>query len=162
MKYCQKCILPNTRPQLELDEVGVCSACRESERKVHVDWREREREWQELVGWTKSRESRYDCVIPVSGGKDSTWQVVKCLEWGLRPLAVTWKTPARTGIGEENLNNLIQLGVDHIDWRVNPRVEAKFMLKTFERVGSPAVPMHLALFGIPLTVAVRFDVPLVT
>ena len=57
----------------------------------------------------------YDCLMPVSGGKDSTWQIVKCLELGLKPLAVTWKTPARTAIGQRNLDNLVALGVDHID-----------------------------------------------
>jgi len=161
MEYCQKCILPNTRPQLALDASRVCSACRESEKKACVDWRQREQGWRRIVGWAKSRKSRYDCVIPVSGGKDSTWQVVTCLEYGLRPLAITWKTPARTMIGQKNLDNLIGLGVDHIDWRISPKAESKFMLKAFEKVGSPAVPMHLALFAIPLTVAADFDIPLV-
>jgi N-acetyl sugar amidotransferase len=87
--------------------------------------------------------------------------VVKCLEYGLNPLAVTWKTPARTRIGQRNLDNLVGLGVDHIDYQVNPKVERRFMLKAFERYGSTAIPMHLALFNIPLRIAVRFDVPLV-
>jgi N-acetyl sugar amidotransferase len=100
-------------------------------------------------------------VIPVSGGKDSTWQVVTCLEHGLRPLAVTWRTPGRTRIGQQNLDNLIELGVDHIDYSVNPRVQRRFMLRSFERFGTSAIPMHLALFNIPLTVAVRYGVPLV-
>src|SRR5207253_10064873 len=60
----------------------------------------------------KRRSTGYDCVIPVSGGKDSTWQVVTCLEHGLKPLAVTWKTPARTDIGSANLANLVRLGVE--------------------------------------------------
>jgi len=100
-------------------------------------------------------------VIPVSGGKDSTWQVVKCIEYGLNPLAVTWKTPARTEIGARNLANLVGLGVDHIDYQVNLRVERKFMYRALVRYGSPAIPMHLALFNIPLKIAVRFDIPLV-
>jgi N-acetyl sugar amidotransferase len=97
----------------------------------------------------------------VSGGKDSTWQTVKCLEYGLNPLAVTWKTPARTPIGQENLDNLIRLGVDHIDYQINSTVEKKFMLKTLEKFGSTAIPMHLALFNIPLKIAVKFNIPLV-
>jgi N-acetyl sugar amidotransferase len=100
-------------------------------------------------------------VIPVSGGKDSTWQVVKCLEHGLTPLAVTWKTPARTELGARNLENLVSLGVDHIDYQVNPKVERKFVYQALVRFGSPAVPMHMALFNIPLKIAVRFDIPLV-
>lgn len=100
-------------------------------------------------------------MIPVSGGKDSTWQVLQCLELGLKPLAVTWRPPGRTAIGQRNLDNLVSLGVDHIDWSINPATEARFMLKAFERTGSTAVPMHLALFAIPLRVAVRFRIPLV-
>jgi N-acetyl sugar amidotransferase len=100
-------------------------------------------------------------VIPVSGGKDSTWQVVTCLEHGLKPLAVSWRPPARTPLGQRNLDNLIALGVDHVDFSVNPEVEKRFLLASLERFGTPAVPMHLAIFGIPTTIAARFGVPLV-
>jgi hypothetical protein len=76
-------------------------------------------------------------------------------------LAVTWKTPARTDIGQNNLDNLVSLGVDHIDYQINPKVEARFMLKALERFGSTAIPMHLALFNIPLKIAVALQIPLV-
>lgn len=163
MQWCQRCILPDTRPNLRLDRDGVCNACRALEVKRAIDWRARAEQLDDVVRATKARArvDGYDCVIPVSGGKDSTWQTVKCLELGLKPLAVTWKTPARTEIGRHNLENLISLGVDHIDWQINPKVEARFMLKTFERFGSTAIPMHLALFNIPLTIAARFDIPLI-
>ncbi len=121
----------------------------------------REKAFQEVVQHARSRSLGYDCLIPVSGGKDSTWQVVQCLEYGLKPLAVTWKTPARTSIGAENLANLINLGVDHIDYQVSPKVEKKFMLKALEKYGSTAIPMHMALFNIPLKIAVKFNIPLV-
>src|SRR6185295_11065451 len=98
---------------------------------------------------------------PVSGGKDSTWQVVTCLEAGLKPLAVTWKPPGRTAIGQANLDNLKRIGVDHIDYTIDPKVEARFMLKAFARFGSTAIPMHLALFNIPLTLAVALHIPLI-
>jgi hypothetical protein len=74
---------------------------------------------------------------------------------------VTWKTPARTAIGQGNLDNLVALGVDHIDWQISPTVEARFMLKTFERFGSTAIPMHLAIFSIPLRIASDFRIPLI-
>jgi N-acetyl sugar amidotransferase len=163
MKWCSRCILPDTRPNLRLDSEGICNACRAHEAKSVIDWPSRLEQLHRIVGVAKqrARENGYDCLIPVSGGKDSTWQTVRCIELGLKPLAVTWKTPARTAIGQANLQNLIGLGVDHIDWQINPKVEAKFMLKTFERFGSTAIPMHLALFNIPLTLAVRFGIPLV-
>ncbi len=161
MKYCTRCVLPDTRPNLVIEEDGVCNACRSHGTRPEIDWQHREQLWRGVVENAKSHSRGYDCMVPVSGGKDSTWQVVKCLEYGLNPLAVTWKTPARTAIGQRNLDNLVRLGVDHIDYQVNPRVERRFMLKAYERFGSTAVPMHLALFNIPLSIAAKFEIPLI-
>jgi N-acetyl sugar amidotransferase len=162
VRYCQRCILPDTRPGLEIGPDGICSACASHARvKRAIDWEQRRLAFEAVVANARSRSYGYDCVIPVSGGKDSTWQVVTCLEYGLNPLTVTWKTPARTEVGARNLRNLVSLGVDHIDYQINPRVERKFMLHALERFGSTAIPMHLALFNIPLKIAVRFDIPLV-
>jgi len=139
----------------------VCDACRSHEQRVSIDWGEREGAFRNVVANARSRSGGYDCLIPVSGGKDSTWQVVKGLEYGLNPLAVTWKTPARTELGDRNLANLVSLGVDHIDYQISPAVEKKFMYEAFVRFGSPAIPMHMALFNIPLNLAVRLSIPLV-
>jgi N-acetyl sugar amidotransferase len=162
VRYCRSCILPDTRPGLEFDSAGVCSACRaHGAKRQDVDWTARAAQFEQLVDRVRARGAAYDCLLPVSGGKDSTWQTMKCLELGLRPLAVTWKTPARTALGQANLDNLVGLGVDHIDFQVNPVVERRFMVKALERFGSTAIPMHMAIFSIPLQVAVRYDVPLV-
>jgi N-acetyl sugar amidotransferase len=161
MKYCQKCILPDTRPNLIIDESGICNACQNHGKKDEIDWIQREKLFQIVLDNAKKNSKGYDCLIPVSGGKDSTWQVIKCLEYGLKPLCVTWKTPARTGLGRENLQSLIDLGVDHIDYQVSPEVEKKFMLAAYKKYGSTAIPMHMALFNIPLSLAVKFNIPLV-
>jgi N-acetyl sugar amidotransferase len=163
VRWCTRCILPDTRPNLRIGADGVCNACRAHETKRQIDWMQRERQLRDVVASARQRAlpRGYDCLIPVSGGKDSTWQTVKCLELGLKPLAVTWKAPARTEIGRRNLENLVALGVDHIDWQVSPAVESRFMLKAFKRFGSTAIPMHLALFNMPLTLATRLRIPLV-
>jgi N-acetyl sugar amidotransferase len=162
VRYCTHCILPDTRPGLRIEADGVCSACvGHREKTGMIDWDERRAEFKAIADEARRRTRGYDCVIPVSGGKDSTWQVVTCLEHGLRPLAVTWRTPARTCLGQQNLDNLIALGVDHIDYTINPEVERRFMYNTLVRVGDTAVPMHMALYSIPLRVAVAFDIPLV-
>lgn len=163
MKWCRTCLLPDTRPNLSIGADGVCNACRSHGSKRDIDWAARRVQLDHVVAAARERAAGngYDCLIPVSGGKDSTWQTVKCLEMGLRPLAVTWKTPGRTDLGRRNLENLIALGVDHIDWQINPKVEARFMVKAFERFGSTAIPMHMALFNIPLTLATRLRIPLV-
>ncbi len=162
MRYCQTCVIPATRPGIELGSDGVCSACRHHGAAGEViDWDARRAAFERLVARVREAKRPYDCVIPVSGGKDSTWQAVTCLEHGLRPLAVTWRPPGRTALGQRNLDNLIALGLDHVDFSVNPKVERRFMLVSLERFGTSAIPMHLALFNIPLTIAVRYDVPLV-
>jgi N-acetyl sugar amidotransferase len=161
VRWCARCILPDSRPKLSIGKDGVCSACHAHEKKDNIDWSARASLFEGVVANAKRRSSGYDCVIPVSGGKDSTWQVVTCLEHALNPLAVTWKTPARTAVGQRNLDNLVSLGVDHIDYRINPRVESAFVKAAFELHGAPALPMHMALFSIPLKIAVRFGIPLV-
>jgi N-acetyl sugar amidotransferase len=161
VRFCSRCVLPNTRPCLTILDSGICSACAEHERRASIDWDGRAAAFTGLCRDVRTQGSGYDCVIPVSGGKDSTWQVVTALEHGLRPLAATWKSPGRTPIGARNLANLVSLGVDHVDYQINPHVERTFMRDAFRRFGSTAIPMHLALFAIPMTLAVRFRIPLV-
>jgi N-acetyl sugar amidotransferase len=141
---------------------GICNACHSwSEKTQEVDWGARRNSFLNLIKVVKKHAREWDCVIPVSGGKDSTWQVLQALEHGLKPLCVTWRTPARNKLGQENLDNLISIGVDHIDFTINPDIEKQLTLKTFRKGGSLAIPMHLALFAIPLQVAMRFKIPLV-
>jgi N-acetyl sugar amidotransferase len=161
MNYCKKCILPDSRPNLIIDEDGICNACRGTDYKVDINWEERHEQLLEIFDKVKKNNTGYDCIIPVSGGKDSTWQVMKCKEYGLNVLAITWRTPGRTEIGQHNLDNLIALGVDHIDFTINPEVEKKFMKKSFLETGSSAVPMHLSIYTIPLKFAVDLNIPLI-
>ncbi|HLD26194.1 MAG TPA: N-acetyl sugar amidotransferase [Candidatus Andersenbacteria bacterium] len=162
MTYCQRCVLPDTRPGLALDDEGVCNACRSAERKQHeVDWQERDQEFTKLASEVKKMDRSYDCIIPVSGGKDSHWQVVTCLEHGLHPLAVTWCPPHRTEIGRANLENLKNLGVDHIDFSINAGVQKRFMRRSFEKLGTPFVPMHLAMDAIARVAARAYRTPLI-
>jgi N-acetyl sugar amidotransferase len=162
VRYCSQCILPDTRPHLEIGSDGVCAPCRlHGEKDPQGDRVAREGAFEELVAEVRSLGRPYDCVIPVSGGKDSTWQTLTCLEHGLRPLAVTWRAPGRTALGERNLRNLVELGTDHIDFSIDPKVERRFLLASLERYGTTAIPMHLAIFNVPATVAARYDVPLI-
>ena len=162
MKYCIKCVLPDTRPNIVIDHSLICDGCKTSNHKSRdIDWDKREILFIELINKVKNKKSFYDCLIPVSGGKDSTWQVVTALKYGLRPLCITWKTPARNSIGFDNLQNLIGLGVNHIDFSINPIVERMFTLKTFEKIGIPLIPMHMAMHAISLQVAINFKIPLI-
>lgn len=164
LRYCRKCILPNTRPNLTIDQDGICN-CKAQNFSVDnlkvVDWGDREKQFKKIVDEIKLLNRQYDCLIPVSGGKDSTWQVLKAIEVGLRPLCVTWRTPARNALGQKNLDNLISLGTDHLDVSINPKVERAFTLKSFEKYGSPVVPMHMAIHAIPMNVALEKNIPMI-
>ncbi len=161
MKYCNHCVLPDSRPNLVLHADGECNACKSHRAKAEVDWGQRQATFRKLVDYAKQQNRPYDCLIPVSGGKDSTWQTLKCLEYGLRPLTFSYAPPLRTEIGRRNLENLINIGVDHIDYRINPNVEKAFLLKAFERYGTVGTPMHTAIFSIARILAHRFEIPLI-
>ncbi len=162
-KYCKICILPDTRPNLKINSNGICNACANNNIKKtkKIKWEQREKKFIEIIKKIKERNCSYDCVIPVSGGKDSTWQVLVALKYKLKPLCVTWKSPARNVLGQKNLNNLIKLGVDHLDVSLNPIIEKKFILKTFKKFGNPLIPMHLALHAIPVKIAIEKKIPLI-
>lgn len=162
MRYCKKCVIPDTRPGIQIRADGICSACvGHGEKERFIDWDKRRAVFEAIVDEVKRLNKGYDCIVPVSGGKDSTYQVIKCLDYALRVLAVTWKTPARTEVGQYNLDNLVKLGVDHIDYTISPDVERRFMYKTLVKSGDTAIPMHMALYAIPLRLAVALGIPLV-
>lgn len=162
IQWCKNCVLPNTRPNLIILDNGICNACYFHKKRKNIDWKDKKRILNKIFyKILRLSKSNYDCLIPVSGGKDSTWQVIECLKNGLNPLAITYKTPGRNSYGDSNLKNLISLGVDHIDYTINPRVEAYFMLKTLRLKGSTAIPMHLAIFNLPQIIAEKFNIPLI-
>lgn len=159
-RYCTRCVLPDTRPGVALDAEGVCNGCRNAERKLSIDWNRRRDAFVSLT--TKlNAPGPYDCVIPVSGGKDSFWQVVTCLDLGLKPLCVTYVYPGRTELGERNLRSLVGLGVDHLELRVNPDVERRFVRRAFVTTATSGLVSHMAIYAWPLQIAVAHGIPLV-
>jgi len=160
-RYCRYCILPDTRPGVSLDQDGICRGCRNAELKRSIDWDGRAAEFAALAKAVRQRSTSYDCVIPVSGGKDSYWQVITCLEHGLHPLCVTYAVPGRNAIGERNLKKLTEIGVDHIDFHANPRVEAAFVRRAFLERGISGLVTHMAIFALPVRIAVAHSIPLV-
>ena len=126
IKYCKKCVMPNTKPNLRFDEEGVCNACRNFENRKEINWEERKKSLEKILNRYRSKDgSNWDCIIPVSGGKDSTFQVIKMLELGMNPLCVTSTTCNLTEIGRRNIENLQNLGVDHIEFTANRCVRKK-------------------------------------
>jgi N-acetyl sugar amidotransferase len=162
INYCTRCVMPDTKPDLSFDAEGVCNACRNYERRPTIDWTDRKRALLEIVDRYRNHDGHsWDCIVPVSGGKDSTYQVVRMLQLGLNPLCVTATTCDLSAIGRANLDNLKRLGVDHIEMSPNPRVRAKLNRVGLIQVGDISWPEHVSIFTVPVRVAVRFGIPLI-
>ncbi|MDH3208978.1 MAG: N-acetyl sugar amidotransferase [Burkholderiaceae bacterium] len=161
LKYCVRCVMPHTKPDLHIDDEGVCNACRAFEQRQHVDWGKRREELLGLLQKYRRDGVNWDCVVPVSGGKDSTYQVVRTLQLGLNPLCVTSTTCDLSAIGRKNIENIKHLGVDHVEFTPNPVVRAKLNRIGLTEVGDISWPEHVGIFTIPVRAAVQFNVPLI-
>ena len=154
--------MPETKPDLTFDEEGVCAACRNYENRVEIDWSQRWSEYLEILErYRRPDGSNYDCIVPVSGGKDSHYQVIKLLEAGANPLCVTASTDDLADIGRRNIENIKKLGVDCIEVSINPRVRHQMNRIGLEQVGDISWPEHVAIFTIPVRIAVQHNVPLI-
>jgi N-acetyl sugar amidotransferase len=165
IKYCNKCLFPETKPDLYFNEIGVCSACIAAEEKDKgVDWEKRKLDFFQIIDHYKLPTGKlgYDCIIPVSGGKDSTYQAYFMKEiCGMNPLCVCFETTSVTELGQKNLDNLSKMGMDVIHFKKNHDVYRKMVIEGFKRVGDEMWPNHLGIFTIPVMVAVKFQIPLI-
>ncbi len=164
LKFCAHCVMPNTKPDLFFNEEGICDACLSAEKKdKEINWAERAKEFVAIIDRYRSRDKRnYDCVVPVSGGKDSHFQTYMIKKvYGLNPLAVCFEPTYQTALGKKNLDNLGKLGVDTILFKKNPLVYKKMVIGGFKRVGDNEWPNHVGIFTIPVNIAVKFNIPLI-
>ena len=162
LRYCTRCLYPDSKPDLCFDEQGVCSACISYANRKSVNWDDRRQEFIQVTNRYRSRDgSNYDCIVPVSGGKDSTYQVVKLLQYGLRPLCVTATTDSLSEIGRRNLHNIRELGVDHIEVSANPVIRRRINRLGLTEVGDISWPEHVTIFTIPVRIATQLRIPLI-
>jgi N-acetyl sugar amidotransferase len=162
LKYCVRCVMPHTKPDLKIDESGVCNACRSYEARREIDWAARQLELKTVIERYRSPDgSRWDCIVPVSGGKDSTYQVIRMLQLGMNPLCVTATTCHLSEIGRKNIENIKNLGVDYIEFSPNPQVRRRLNRIGLRDVGDISWPEHVGIFTIPVRAAVQFNVPLI-
>lgn len=155
--------MPETKPDLVFDDSGECSACRAAKYKEQINWEERKEEFKRILSQYKGKgKSKYDCIVPISGGKDSTFQVymVKKVH-GMNPLCVHFEPTAPSVLGRKNLDNIRKLGVDIISFKPNPAVYDKLCKKAFFEVGDHEWPNHAGIFTVPIKVAVQYNIPLI-
>lgn len=162
LRYCVRCVMPETKPDLHIDEKGVCNACRSYESRTEIDWAERGIELQGVLERYRSVDgSNYDCIVPASGGKDSTYQVITMLSIGMNPLVVTATTDKLSDIGRRNIENIKNLGVDYIEVTINPVVRRRINRLALTQVGDISWPEHVAIFTVPARIAVQLGIPLI-
>ena len=160
MRFCTKCVTPDTRPDLTFDNDGICDACISVERKTEIDWEKRKLEFESLIN-SKQNKNNYDCVIPVSGGKDSHLTLYFAKEvYGLNPLCICFEPTLPTDIGRENLNNINTIGVDLIHFKRNPIVYDKMILEGLKRVGDNEWANHMGIWSVPVHFAINLNIPL--
>lgn len=161
INYCSKCVQPDTRPGIQFTD-GVCGACLYEEQKKKIDWSKREDELKLIAYHTKKQNKQYDCVLGVSGGKDSTYASLYAKEnLGLRCLLVNSEPEGITDIGRHNIENLINLGFDVIKVRPNPKVMKQLVKRDFYQFLNPVKITEYSLWSSAYIIADKFDIPLI-
>ncbi|MCJ0764279.1 N-acetyl sugar amidotransferase [Variovorax terrae] len=163
LQYCVRCCVPQTQEGVVFDELGVCQACQSAEQKIHIDWAERERDLRATLEAAKAQAgNNYDCIIPISGGKDSTFQLhVLTKIYGMKPLAVTFSHNWYSETGWYNLqNSLEQFNVDHIMFTPNRSLVNRIAKHSLAGIGDSCWHCHAGVGAFPLQAAVRFNIPL--
>lgn len=164
MRFCSKCIMPDTRPGITFDKNGVCIACQNNEKKKNVDWDTRYEELKKLCDkYRRKNPTDYDCIIAVSGGKDSHYQVYVMKElMNMNPLLITVEDFfTMTEAGKHNQNNIMEaFGCNMIAFKPNRRAAKTISRYMFEKYGRPLWYVDRLLYTVPLYYAAALNIPL--
>ena len=163
LRYCVRCCMPETQEGLKFDAIGICQACQSSEQKIHINWVEREIELRKLIDNAKAKAgNNYDCIVPISGGKDSVYQLhILVKVYGMKPLAVTFSHNWYSETGWYNLQNALQeFNVDHIMFTPNRGLVNRIANRSLSEIGDACWHCHSGVGAFPLQAAVRFNIPL--
>ena len=161
IKYCAECLLPATKPDLSFSG-EVCNACVNYKNRDKTDWDKRKEELSNIFKQYRNKNSdNWDCIIPVSGGKDSTYQVLTALEYDMNPVCVTSRTCDLSNLGRKNLDNIRELGVDLIEVAPDAITRKKLNRLGLLNLGDISWPEHVGIFTIPVRIAVNYKIPLI-
>lgn len=163
MKYCKKCLMPDTRPGIQFDENEICYPCVNYENQKNVDWKKRLEELKILCDKYRGiNGAGYDCAIAVSGGKDSHFQVFYMKEiMKMNPVLLAVGNVDWTEIGRKNLENISDtFGCDVIQLQPNLRVTRILAKKTFEEFGQPSWYTDSLIYAFPYRMAIQLGLKL--
>ncbi len=163
LKYCVRCCMPETQEGIKFDELGICQACQSSEQKIHINWVEREAQLRKILENAKKNSgNNYDCIVPISGGKDSVYQLhVLVNVYKMKVLTVTFSHNWYSETGWYNLQNaLAEFNVDNIMFTPNRGLVNKLANKSISAIGDACWHCHTGVGSFPLQIAARFNIPL--
>jgi N-acetyl sugar amidotransferase len=163
LKYCTRCCTPETQEGVTFDDMGICTACRSSEEKMHIDWSEREKDLRKILDEAKSKSgSNYDCILPISGGKDSFFQAHVLVNiYKMKPLAVTFSHNWFSETGFYNLQLCLEeFNLDHLQFTPARGLVNKLARKSLGVIGDSCWHCHSGVGSFPLQVATKFNIPL--
>ena len=163
LQRCSRCTLPITWETVFFDEEGVCNICKNWDvKQKDINWPERENMFREIVADAVARKGEYDCIVPFSGGKDSTytlWAIVR--KYGMKPLVVSFDHWFyRPRMLENRKRTFLRLGVDVLTFTPNWRIVRKLMRESLLRKGDFCWHCHAGVFSYPMQIAVKFGIPL--
>jgi N-acetyl sugar amidotransferase len=163
LRRCKKCLLPETHETIIFDDQGICNICRQNEfKKDKIDWKQKKKELDELIEEYRGK-NEYDCLVPFSGGKDSTWALYYLMkEYKIKPLVVRFDHGfLRPNLNDNTVRTLRNLGADFHSFTPNWKVVQKLMLQSFLEKGDFCWHCHSGIFSYPMWVAIRYNVPLI-
>lgn len=169
MEYCSRCLYPaNAKPTIIFDDDGVCSGCRyhESRQRLEIDWDERLKIFEQILDEARKlrreRSNSHDCIVPVSGGKDSHYQVwLLKKKYGMNPLLVTFNHCFNSPAGNRNLYNLVEKsGCDFIRGTAGLDSARRISRHMLEKVGDLTWHYHAGIRTFPIQIAVKYNIPL--
>lgn len=162
ISYCRRCVTPSSRPRVAFDGDGICNACRYAETKQGIDWEQRREEFLAFIAPYKSKDGSWDCVVPWSGGKDSSTIAYRLkYEFGMNPLLVTFSPLIPNEVGEQNREGLLRLGFDHLMIRPNQFVARRLARRFFRERGNLKVAWDAGVNAVPVKIALKFGIKLV-
>ena len=162
LRWCRNCLSMSTRPRIQFDSYGWCNACNWAEKKKTLDWAARQRDLEALLNRHRRNDGRFDCLIPVSGGKDGSYVAYNVKhKYGMHPLAVTVTPALPLPLGEENLRSFVASGYNHISINANSEAMRALNKTGFIEMGFPYYGWLICMQAAVVRTAINYGIGLI-
>ena len=160
--WCSRCLAMSTRPRISYDNKRICNACTWSERKKKINWKARQAELELLLSKHRKNNGEFDCLVPVSGGKDGSYVIYNLKKkYNMNPLAVTINPPLRLELGKKNLENFSKSGFTLISKDLDHNTMRELNKIGFEKFGMPYWGWNTAITTAPIRLAIAYNIKLI-